>query len=180
MSNSSEAWHTQTRRITRSVIVNRELALWGTLSLLENRYLWPFMVIYIINTHMVIVYMVQYITLQSEQNSNLGLTRGKWKNSHTHKQTWCVWHHSILVNDYGSVMCWPLSNSKVSIDPADNIDLLFKVDWLMTYWSCRKCWLDAYYWWQLVERPFLKLLMISLVTVIGVIIEGSWSWQEFY
>lgn len=60
MSNSSEAWHTQTRRITRSVIVNRELALWGTLSLLENRYLWPFMVIYIINTHMVIVYMVQY------------------------------------------------------------------------------------------------------------------------
>lgn len=122
------------------------------------------------------VYMVQYITLQSEQNSNLDLTWGKWKNP-TRKQTWCVWHHSILVNDYGSVMCWPLSNSKVSIDPADNIDLLFKVDWLMAYWSCRKCWLDAYYWWQLVERPFLKLLMISLVTEIGVIIEGSWSWQ---
>lgn len=79
-------------------------------------------------------------------------------------QTWCVWHHSILLSDYGLVMCWPLSNSKVRIDPADVIDLLFKVVWLMTYWSCRICWLNAYYWWQL-ENLFTKLPIISLVTV---------------
>lgn len=87
-----------------------------------------------------------------------------WRRRCIQNQTWCVWHHSILLSVYGLVMCWPLSNSKVRIDPADVIDLLFKVVWLMTYWSCRICWLNAYYWWQL-EKLFTKLPIISLVTV---------------